>query len=413
MKRSIASRNQAHSVEELQAQQTDPNARVFYEFFAGGGMARAGLHRWRCAFANDFDPMKAAVYRDNWGDDHLVCGDVAKVTTQQLPGKADLVWGSFPCQDLSLAGTIRGLGSADAERHTRSGTFWPFWSLLEALRGEGRAPRTLILENVYGALTSNQGRDFAAICQVLADAGYRFGAMVVDAKRFVAQSRPRLFIVAVREEVALPAELVSDQPSPAWSPPRLVAAYDALPETTRSKALWWALPEPEGVPTRFSELIEDHPGDVEWHSDAETAKLLAMMSPVNHAKVEAAKKAGRRMVGGVYRRTRVDSRGMKVQRAEVRFDEIAGCLRTPAGGSSRQIILVVDGSKVRSRLLSGREAARLMGLDDNYKLPTRYNDAYHVAGDGVVVPVVSHLASALVEPILDFDDSARVLLAAE
>jgi DNA (cytosine-5)-methyltransferase 1 len=104
---------------------------------------------------------------------------------------------------------------------------------------------------------------------------------------------------------------------------------------------------------------------------------------------------------------------MKMQRAEVRFDEIAGCLRTPAGGSSRQIILVVDGSKVRSRLLSGREAARLMGLDDDYKLPARYNDAYHVAGDGVVVPVVSHLASALVEPILDFDNSARVLLAAE
>ena len=49
------------------------------------------------------------------------------------------------------------------------------------------------------------------------------------------------------------------------------------------------------------------------------------------------------MVGAVYRRTRPDENGIKRQRAEVRFDDVAGCLRTPAGGSSRQIILVVEG----------------------------------------------------------------------
>ena len=100
---------------------------------------------------------------------------------------------------------------------------------------------------------------------------------------------------------------------------------------------------------------------------------------------------GRRTVGTIYRRTRPDEQGTKRQRAEVRFDEIAGCLRTPAGGSSRQTILVVEGRKVRSRLLSTREAARLMGLSDDYRLPERYNEAYHVCGDGVCVPVVRHL----------------------
>ena len=94
-----------------------------------------------------------------------------------------------------------------------------------------------------------------------------------------------------------------------------------------------------------------------------------MMSPVNRAKVEAAKRAGRRMVGGVYKRTRLDENGEKVQRAEVRFDDVAGCLRTPAGGSSRQVIMVVDGAKVRTRLISSRETARLMGLQDDYQLP--------------------------------------------
>lgn len=106
------------------------------------------------------------------------------------------------------------------------------------------------------------------------------------------------------------------------------------------------------------------------------------------------------MVGAIYKRTRLDENGYKIQRAEVRFDDVAGCLRTPSGGSSRQLILVVEGSKVRSRLISGRETARLMGLPENYELPTNYNEAYHLTGDGVVVPVVRHLAENIFLPIL-------------
>jgi DNA (cytosine-5)-methyltransferase 1 len=137
-----------------------------------------------------------------------------------------------------------------------------------------------------------------------------------------------------------------------------------------------------------------------------------LMTPLNCQKVARAMNSGRRTVGSVYRRTRPDENGAKRQRAEVRFDEIAGCLRTPAGGSSRQTILVVEGRKVRSRLLSPREAARLMGLSDNYRLPDRYNDAYHVCGDGVCVPVVRNLAEKLLEPLLRAN-SADESIAAE
>jgi DNA (cytosine-5)-methyltransferase 1 len=124
-----------------------------------------------------------------------------------------------------------------------------------------------------------------------------------------------------------------------------------------------------------------------------------MMSAVNLAKVEEAKRAGGRMVGTLYRRSRCEN-GAKVQRAEARFDDIAGCLRTPAGGSSRQFLLVVEKGRVRSRLISARETARLMGLPDDYALPERYNEAYHLTGDGVVVPVVRHIAAHLIEPLL-------------
>ena len=123
------------------------------------------------------------------------------------------------------------------------------------------------------------------------------------------------------------------------------------------------------------------------------------MSELNLAKITQAKNAGRKMVGTLYRRTRFNAHGEKVQRAEARFDDIAGCLRTPSGGSSRQFVLIVENHRVRSRLISARETARLMGLPDDYILPENYNEAYHLTGDGVVVPAVRHIAAHLLEPL--------------
>ena len=374
---------------------------TYYEFFAGGGMARAGLGSgWRCLFANDFDSMKAATYRANWGGDDLLCEDVAKLSVADLIGKADLAWASFPCQDLSLAGDSAGLGRACSAKVTRSGTFWPFWALIKDLRLEGRAPRAIILENVPGALTSHGGKDFAAIGAALSSAGYRFGALVIDAVHFVPQSRPRLFFIAVEPGAPLPPNLVEAAPSATWCSKPLLEAYSGLSATAKKKWVWWHLPAPPTRGMMLIDLLEEQPSGVRWHTPEETIYLLGMMSPLNQAKVEVAKRAGRRMVGGVYRRTRPNAVGGKRQRAEVRFDGLAGCLRTPSGGSSRQTILVIDGDLVRSRLISPREAARLMGLNDAYKLPVRYNDAYHVAGDGVCPPVVRHIAHHLLEPLI-------------
>ena len=375
----------------------------FYEFFAGGGMARAGLgHRWDCLLANDFDPMKARTYRENWnGGDELVVGDINRLEVEDLPVPAHLAWASFPCQDLSLAGNYEGIGRWQDKVQTRSGTFWSFWKLMQGLHRRSAHPALIVLENVYGILTANQSRDFAAIGASFSELGYRFGAVVLDARHFVPQSRPRVFIVGVRADLHIPEPIKSQQPSQPWHPPRMLQAHAGLTSEAKKFWQWWALPAPPPRSHDFVDLIEDTPLGVEWHSARETRKLISMMSDVNLAKLEAAKNAGRRMVGGVYKRTRINESGIKVQRAEARFDSIAGCLRTPAGGSSRQTILVVEGDKVRSRLLSPREAARLMGLPDSYLLPRNYNDAYHVAGDGVAVPAVNHLAKHLLEPILD------------
>lgn len=369
-------------------------SKTFYEFFAGGGMARLGLGPgWQSVFANDWCEKKGASYRRNFSPAaELHVGDVNMVTPEMLPPGASLAWASFPCQDLSLAGNGLGL------KGDRSGTFWPFWNLILELKKKGRPVPLVVIENVEGLLTSNGGEDFNSLVTVVSRAGYRVGAMVMDAALFLPQSRPRLFVVAVNKSLPIPSSIIQSEPQPLWHTKTMVAGVKALPETVRRAWVWWNPPCPQQRVLRLSDVIEEEPTGVRWHTKEETNRLIAMMSDANLEKLRFAQRSKVRMVGAVYKRTR-EFNGAKIQRAEVRFD-ISGCLRTPAGGSSRQIVLAVEGKKVRSRLLSAREAARLMGVPDRYVLPERYNAAYHLMGDGLAVPVVRHVAAHVLEPIL-------------
>jgi len=382
----------------------------FYEFFAGGGMARLGLGaRWRCHFANDFDPLKAEVYRDNFygaksPGDVFREGDVWEIEAEDLPGQVDLAWASFPCQDLSLAGRRAGLAGE------RSGTFYGFWRLIDALEKEGRAPSTVVLENVAGVLTSNGGHDFREIVDCLSKSGYHFGALELDAAHFTPQSRPRLFFVGTRDPI--PAELVCTGTPETWDErpfgcsTGVIAAVKRLPKALRDNWTWWHTPHPPKLNSGLEQLIERDLPNGAWHTPAEQAHLLGLMSDRHAAKVNAAKKSGGLHVGAIFRRTRAEG-GEKRQRAEVRFDGLAGCLRTPAGGSSRQLLVVVENGKARTRPMTPRETARLMGLPDTYRLPTGTTAALKVTGDGVSAPVVSWLGEHLLEPLLTRETKRR------
>lgn len=373
---------------------------TFYEFFAGGGMARAGLgDSWECLFANDFDHKKGKSYSENWGSEELLVDDIRNVAPEELPNYANLVWGSFPCQDLSLAGGGAGL------KGDRSGTFWPFILQIQELKGESRAPEIICLENVAGTLTSHNGDDFTAICEALNNLGYKFGAFIVDAALFLPQSRPRLFFVAIRDNLKIPPSL-HQKSFTQWHTKAVINAYNKLPQPLQENWICWDMPKPKERQNNFIDIIEDKPKSTKWHTSKQTMELLSMMSEVNLAKVETAKASGVPMVGAIYKRTRYEH-GIKVQRAEIRFDNIAGCLRTPSGGSSRQLIMAVEGNKVRSRLISTRETARLMGLPETYKLPSAYNEAYHLTGDGVAVPVVRHIAEHIFEPLLAHQTTSK------
>ena len=352
-------------------------------------MARQGLRDgWQCTFANDFDQKKCQIYRENWGGEDLFPGDVGAVSTADLPSRSDLAWASSPCQDFSLAGNGAGLNG------NKSNVFWSFWRLITELAEERRKPRSIVIENVRGLLTSRGGRDFQTICRALAVENYQLGGFVIDASHFVPQSRPRVFLVGFLDgEYNLPENAVPDN---LWHPKVMQEAVASFPEFLAESWNWWRLPRP---PKRNANLADILEGDATWHSVDKTEHLIGMMNSTNREKIENRIQATDCSIGAAFRRTRVES-GRRRQRIEVRFDGLAGCLRTPGGGSSRQTIFSVGQGEVKSRLLTPRETARLMGLSDEYKLPSNPNDAFQLSGDGVAVPVVEFLARHVLKPAL-------------
>ena len=332
--------------------------RTLWEFFSGGGMARLGLGpSWTCQFANDRDAAKARAYIANFGADHFDGADVASLTLADLPpGRPDLVWASPPCKDVSAAGPRIGLNGK------RSAAFWPWWSLMRQLIDAGRGPRVIVIENVDTLLTSNKGADIASIHKAVDDVGYDHKTFLIDARHFVPQSRKRVFIVAAPKGQTIP---------------------DLPPMPRRNATL--------------ADLIDfGAPCD----PAPKTARLVGLMAPLHKARLETAKASGRRTVLIGCRRTR------RPQRFEVRDDGLAGALRTAAGGSSTQSVILVDGASVRSRKLRKREAARLMGLPETYRLPESATHANNLTGDGVVVPVVTFLAAYVIEPLLGYATAA-------
>lgn len=353
-------------------------------------MAHLGLApHWRVTFANDIDPAKAAAYRRAFHGAPFREGDIWGLEACDLPGQAGLAWASFPCQDLSLAGARGGLEAP------RSGAFWGFWRLIAQLKAQGRAPPLLVLENVTGLLSSHAGADFAALASALAELNYRFGAVEIDAAWFTPQSRPRVFIIATLHRP--PPALTAPSRDATFHSSAMLRAVERLEPGARQNWVWWRLPAPPRRNIDLAALIESPPSTC-WNSAEKTARLLAMMSPPQRARIAALETEGANAIGALFKRVRVE-KGQKVQRAEARFDGLAGCLRTPAGGSSRQTLVVIERGQVRTRLISAREGARLMGLPDDYPLPASQNAALHLIGDGVAVPVVRWLNETLLAPL--------------
>lgn len=357
------------------------------DFFAGSGLVRLGLEpEFDTVWANDVCAKKAAVYDANKPPRPLHLSAIEDVRGADLP-QADLAWASFPCQDLSLAGDLGGI-----QKGTRSGLFWEWLNRLDELESVGRRVPILLAENVVGFLVAHNCRDFRQAYEALRARRYRVGAIVIDARMFVPQSRPRAFVVAASEEISLEGLTAAGAVRP-FHPESLVRAAKAVNDPDW---VWWSLPVPEEPPKKFAQLWDK---DAPFDSEQKTLELLAMLSPLNKRKLDKAIRSGSFFAGTGYRRSRQNEDGKVVQRLEIRFDGVAGCLRTPRGGSSRQLVVIVERGKVRTRLMTVRECARLMGAPDTYEIPGTYNDGYRAMGDAVAVPVTRWVTGKLLAPL--------------
>lgn len=350
------------------------------EFFAGIGLVRMGMESAGIdvVFANDIEPTKHEMYVQHFGKDaaeHFALGDIGDVQGSDMP-ELDLAWASFPCTDLSLAGNRKGL---DGDQST---TFWHFTRILREM-GEKR-PAVVALENVIGLATSHDGSDLVAAIRELNDLGYSVDVLTLDARRFVPQSRPRLFLVGAQE----PPEDVID-PNSELRPDWLQSPYgDPSLRMHHAK-----LPNPPAPRTSGLGDVVERRG-TEWWDDERTAKFLDSLSEYQAERLAALRRQEFVSYRTAYRRTR---NGVAVW--EVRPDDIAGCLRTARGGSSKQAVVRAGNGKVSVRWMTPVEYARLMGAGDYNIDGIRTNQVLFGFGDAVCVPVVGWLAENYLVPL--------------
>ena len=369
--------------------ETSVTKKTFAEFFAGIGLVRLGLEEegWSVTFANDIDEQKKEMYQGHFVDldDHFLLKDIHELRVNKIPSVL-LATASFPCNDLSLAGSRMGL------QGQQSSAFWGFIRILKNLKE--RRPPLILIENVPGFLTSHGGKDFGMAMIALNRLGYVVDPFILDAARFVPQSRQRLFVVGQMKSLFVneSAPRLFDSENE-LRPPALadfVLKHPDIQWVTRK------LPLPPKKRTRLEDVLEDLPESAsEWWDHERAAYLLNQMSPKHRALAEKMIAGRSWTFGTVFRRVR-SGRSM----AELRVDGVAGCLRTPRGGSGRQILFKAGKGKYFARLLTPRECARLMGADD-YRIAGSLNQALFGFGDAVCVPVIGWIARYYLNPLAE------------
>ena len=357
--------------------QLEPGTVRVAEFFAGVGLVRMALERvgMSVVWSNDIEPAKQSMYLAHFGsssDHEYRLGDVGIVRAHELPGNLALAWASFPCTDLSLAGARRGLAG------NKSGTFFGFRDVLRDLDPSDRPP-VVALENVVGLATSNRGEDLRVAVRELNALGYSVDVITLDARRFVPQSRPRLFLIGTTTPPTTTSGVSSLRPD--W----LQFIFGDSSLRTHQAVL------PEPPPPRFEGLgafVDDVPSqDSSWWTGDRLRSFLASLSDIQRRRLNVLVLSDTPIYRTAYRRTR---HGAPVW--EVRADGLSGCLRTASGGSSKQAVVRCHNGSVDVRWMTASEYGKLMGAGEFRFDGMRTLQAMFGFGDAVCVPVVEWIA---------------------
>jgi DNA (cytosine-5)-methyltransferase 1 len=372
----------------LQSKTNNQSQLTAAEYFAGIGLVRLGLEAagWQVSFANDWSYEKFVMYSAYFHDanQHYRIQDIFSILPTDLPATL-LATASFPCVDLSLAGNLKGMQGQE------SSAFWGFTQILEH---QHHRPQMILLENVTGWLTANHSQDFCCVIKALNRLGYACDLYAIDAAHFVPQSRPRIFVVGMLNCFGNRDFSILERRS---SNLKTAALKKAL--TIHQDLNWHFLNVPalpDKVTINLGYLIESIcDDDPRWWSENEVQRHLNMMSACNLNYLQTLRNLPDYSYCSMYRRVRGGQ-----QRAELRKDGIAGCLRTVRGGSSRQMLVRVGQGAVSMRVMTPREYARLQGVPEDYPIPVNINQALTGFGDAVCVPVITWIATHILNPLV-------------
>lgn len=325
---------------------------TFVDLFAGIGGFRIAMQAvgGQCVFSSEWDEAAKQTYFNNYGE--VPFGDITKPEIKALiPDYFDVLCAGFPCQPFSNAGLKKGI------EDTR-GTL--FYHIAEILRDH--QPKAVLLENVKGLISNDNGNTIRTVLKTITDMGYRCNVsqeliesgpvsklkkecfrMVLSAKDYgVPQNRPRIYIVLWRADVNLEK---------------------------------FYYPEPEKTKTHVGDILENNVPDEYTISD--------------------------RLWAG-HQRRRIENEQKGKGFGYCIFDhnsEYTSTLSHRYYKDGSEILIAQEGKNPRK--ITPREAANLQGFPPEFKIPDSKVKAYQQFGNSVAVSVVTKISKQIVEQILE------------
>lgn len=339
----------------------------FIDLFAGIGGIRTAFEKQggRCVFTSEWDPYAVKTYKANFhdGPGHTFATDITQVHESDVPDH-DVLLAGFPCQPFSIAGVSKknALGRPHGFSDKTQGTL--FFDVARIIAE--KKPRAFLLENVKNLMSHDKGRTFSTIIDVLQnELGYQVSYKVINGKHFGPQHRERIIIVGFREPNDFDIHGVE------------LPSFDVSPKMSS------VLHKQNGTEAEDSPYIEGAKGKV-LDKYTLSDKLWEYLQNYAMKHRDKGNGFGFGLVNGDSTCRTLSARYYK-------------------DGSE---ILISQGAKKNPRRLTPRECARLMGFDENFRIPVSDTRAYKQFGNSVVVPVISEVARIMV-PYLVSDDSSE------
>lgn len=322
------------------------------DLFAGVGGIRLGFEqaaadldtKVETVFSSEYDRFAQQTYEANYGE--IPHGDITDEAVRAAVPDFDVLLAGFPCQPFSLAGVSKkgSLGRPHGFDDPTQGTL--FHEIVTII--DEHQPKAFLLENVKHLRRHDKGRTFQVITESLDRLGYRWDDRVIDAALLVPQHRERVYIMGFRDDLHIEPIFPDIEPEP-------VALRDILHEHVN-------------VPDHDAEYLRLQVDEKYTLSD----KLWQYLQ-------DYAEKHRRRGNGFGYGLADIDG--------------VSRTLSARYHKDGSEILIPQDGRNPRR--LTPREAARLQGYPEDFRLPCSDTQSYRQMGNSVAVPVIRVLATAV------------------